>query len=76
MMLDKTKIVFEKPKEINNKPEKRLFNGHEYELCSTTDSKNRANTEARKQRKRGFHTRVIDLQNGMFSVYRRPNKQS
>jgi hypothetical protein len=76
MMFDKTKIGLEKPKKIKSKPEKRLFNGHEYEFCSTTDSKNRANAEARKQRKRGFHTRVIDLQNGMFSVYRRPNKQS
>ena len=76
MMLDKTKIGLEKPKAINSKPEKRLFNGHEYELCSTTESKNRANKEASKQRKRGFDTRVIDQQNGMFSVYRRPNKQS
>lgn len=54
-----------------SKPEKRQFNGHEFDLRLTTNDKNKAKGEAKKYRKRGFHTRVIELHPGVFSVYRR-----
>ncbi len=42
-----------------DRPETRLFNGHEFELKVTCDNKNRAKWEAKKCLKRGFHTRVV-----------------
>jgi len=64
--------VIEKVKETIRKSKKRLINGHEFELRFMTDNKNSANREARKYRKRGFHTRVMKQPSGVFSVYRRP----
>jgi len=53
------------------KPKKRLSNGLEFELKFSSQSKNEAKREARKYRKRGFHTRVRESYPGIFSVYRR-----
>jgi hypothetical protein len=54
------------------KPNKRQFNGHEFDLSLTSCSKNVAHREAKKFRKRGFHTRVIESNTGEFVVYIRP----
>jgi hypothetical protein len=51
--------------------EKRLIKGHEFELKIVTDNENKAKREARKHRKHGFHTRVLESPRGIFSVYRR-----
>ena len=51
--------------------EKRLINGHEFELRFITTNENKANREARKSRKHGFHTRVMKMPSGVFYVYRR-----
>jgi hypothetical protein len=71
MFQDQTKTWSEKVKKINRKPEKRLIKGHEFELRLITDNKNKAGHEARRHRKHGFHTRVIETPPGVFSVYRR-----
>lgn len=51
-------------------PVKRQFKGREFELRVTSTNKNVAKREAKKFRKRGFHTRVIESYSGVFSVYR------
>jgi hypothetical protein len=51
--------------------EKRLINGHEFELKFVTNNENKANREARKHIKHGFHTRVLESPPGRFLVYRR-----
>jgi hypothetical protein len=51
-------------------PVKRRFKGREFELRLTSTSRNVAKREAKKFRKRGFHTRVIESSPGVFSVYR------
>jgi hypothetical protein len=51
--------------------EKRLINGHEFELRFVTCKKNKANREARKHIKHGFHPRVLESPPGRFLVYRR-----
>jgi hypothetical protein len=71
MMLDGTKIVISEGKENIWKPEKKLIKGHEFELRLVTPNENKANREAGRYRKRGFHTRVIELPIGIFSVYSR-----
>jgi hypothetical protein len=53
------------------KPVKRQFKGREFELRLTSTNRNVAKREAKKFRKRGFHTRVIESTPGVFSVYRR-----
>ena len=58
------------PKEVN-KLEKRQFNGREFELRFTSNDRNKAKGEAKKYRKRGFYTRVIEMHPGLFFVYRR-----
>ena len=58
------------PKEVN-RPEKRQFKGREFELRFTSNDRNKAKGEAKKYRKRGFYTRVIEMYPGLFSVYRR-----
>ena len=58
------------PKEVN-KPEKRHFNGREFELRFTTNDRNKAKREAKKYRRRGFYTRVIETYPGLVFVYRR-----
>jgi hypothetical protein len=70
MMLGETKISKGTSKETNHQPELKLINGHEFELRLVTNNENKANHEARKYRKHGFHTRVLKLPPGMFSVYR------
>ena len=57
-----------------NKPEKRQFNGREFELRLTCNNRNKAKGEAKKYRKSGFHTRVIELYPGVFFVYRRSKR--
>jgi hypothetical protein len=57
---------------IKTKKELYFINGHEFELRSISNNKNCAKREARKYRKHGFHTRVLELPFGVFSVYRRP----
>jgi hypothetical protein len=57
-----------------NKLKKKPSEGHEFELKFTSPSKNKANREARKYRKRGFQTRVRETCPGMFSVYRRSKR--
>ena len=52
------------------KPVKRQFKGREFELRLASTSRNVAKREAKKFRKRGFHTRVIESSPGVFSVYR------
>jgi hypothetical protein len=54
-----------------NRPEKGQIYGLEFELRFTCNSRNKAKSEASKYRKRGFHTRVIEIYPGTFSVYRR-----
>jgi hypothetical protein len=54
-----------------NIPGKRLFNGHEFKLFFTANNKNRANGKAKRCRKHGFHTRVIELYPGVYCAYRR-----
>jgi len=51
--------------------ETRQFKGREFKLKLTTNYKNKAKNEARKYSKRGFHTRVIEINPGVFAVYRR-----
>jgi hypothetical protein len=53
------------------KLEKIQFRGHEFEFIFTSDNKNTAKKEAKKCRKRGFHTRVRELKAETFTVYRR-----
>ncbi len=57
-----------------SKPAKRQFNGHEFDLILTTDNKSKAKREAKKYHKHGFHTRVVEVYTGTFSVYRRPKQ--
>ena len=52
------------------KPVRRQFKGREFELRLTSTNRNAAKREAKKFRKRGFHTRVIESYPGVFSVYR------
>jgi hypothetical protein len=53
-----------------HKPVKRRFKDREFELRLTSANRNVAKREAKKFRKRGFHTRVIESSPGVFSVYR------
>lgn len=53
---------------------KRKFKGKEFELKFTSDTKKKANREARKYHRRGFHSRVIEMYSGDFLVYRRAKK--
>ena len=67
--------MIEKVKETIRKSKIRLINGHEFELRFITDNKKKANREAGRYRKRGFHTRVMEQPSGVFSVYRRPKME-
>ena len=55
----------------DHEPAKRLFKGREFELRFTSNNNNVAKREAKKSRKRGFHTRLVESSPGVFSVYRR-----
>ncbi len=57
--------------ETLHKFERRIINGHEFELRFITTNENKANREAGKYRKHGFHTRVMKMPLGVFYVYRR-----
>jgi len=52
-------------------PRMKLFNGHEFDLVIVTNNKSKAKNTARKYRKHGFHTRMIELPPGKFALYRR-----
>jgi hypothetical protein len=58
----------------SNRPEKRLFKGHDFELIFTSNGRNKAKREAKKCRKHGFFTRVVETDPSLFSVYRRPKR--
>jgi hypothetical protein len=63
-----------KKSKMANELQKKTFKGHEFELKFTSDNKNKAKGEAKKYRKRGFHTRVRGMCPGVFAVYRRPKE--
>ena len=54
--------------------ETRQFKGREFDLRYVSDNRNHVKRDARKFRKRGFHTRVIELRSGVFAVYRCPKR--
>ncbi len=65
--------LFKDRKDRVNK-EKRFFKGHEFELKFTSNNKQKANREAEKYHRRGFHTRVREMSPGLFFVYCRRKK--
>lgn len=65
------RIIYGRDNKITHKLDKKTFKGHEFELKFTSNNKKRANREAQKYHRRGFHTRVREMYLGVFSVYRR-----